>query len=262
MNQWIVAVILIAAGLVLGTTLSSIVRKRLKRLSEHNPLSEAADDIGNLTFWVLAGLGMLAALSLAEPDQLREIPSKLVAHSPRLLSAAIILIGGKVLGTFASIATTKAALRTSGQARPALGKGVRTAVTVAAGLLAVSQLGIDTTIIDMAVAALIFGTAATATLLVGLGARDVAGNIAAGRHARRTIEPGMTVSVGEVRGVVRTVGTVALLVQVSGGDLVQIPHSHLLEGVVRIHVASDQGPVGAEPAPTPTPRWDPPSTAG
>ncbi len=234
MNEWIGAAIAAGAGVVVGVVAARTVRNVLSR-RPREPVRNAAGPMASLVFSTCFIVGLVIALGIVNPESLDTIPADLVEFLPRVLAGAIVIIAGNVISTLAKTATQRA-LRGTGAAER-VGPGiVRGVILVFAIILGAAQLGIDTTIINIAAAALLFGTAATMALLVGLGGRAVAGEIAAGRASRRTLEIGDRISAreiqgGEIEGTVVDVHPTAIELD-SGGRTVLVPNSHLLDAVV------------------------------
>lgn len=234
MNEWIAAGIAIGAGLIIGSLVSRIVRSQMAK-SEIPALRESASAIGGLVFSGVIIAGLLVALGFVSPDDLDRLPSDLIGFLPKAISAAIVAIGGNIAGTFAQTAVAKA-LAGSGAASRFAPVIVRIAILAAAMILAAAQLGVDTTVINIAVAALLFGIAASLALLTGLGGRQVAGEVAAGRVWRRSLEAGDRISAKDVAGV-DVDGVVvdihSTTIEVRAGDATLfVPNSKLMETVV------------------------------
>ncbi len=92
-------------------------------------------------------------------------------------------------------------------------------------LLAVAQLGIDTTVVNLGVAAIFFGLAASFTLLVGLGGREIAGEVAATRTLRRMVSIGDRIQTGDLAGTIVGLHPTAVEIETSLGERVLIPSS-------------------------------------
>ena len=242
MNEWISAAIAAGAGLVVGAIAARIARNALGR-SSRDAIRGAAAAVGSLVFSVIFIIGLVVALGFVNPDSLDTIPADLVDFLPRALAAAIVVIGGNVVATIART-TTQRALRGTGPAERFGPVVVRAIVLAFAVVLGAAQLGIDTTIINIAAAAILFGTAATMALLVGLGGRRVAGEVAAGRAWRKSLEVGDRVKAsglpgGEVDGVVVGIRPTSVELDCAGRSLL-VPNSQLLDVVVeRIRPADD-----------------------
>ena len=82
----------------------------------------------------------------------------------------------------------------------------------------ISEFSILDTIIGLAVA-----------LAMGLGSREIAGQILAGIYVRELYQVGQQVRVGEVEGQIEEIGTVKTTVLTDDGDLVSLSNRILLE---------------------------------
>ncbi|MDJ0768609.1 MAG: mechanosensitive ion channel [Ilumatobacter sp.] len=234
MNEWISAAIAVGAGFVVGAIAARIVRNLLLK-APREAIRSAAAPLASLVFSTAFIIGLVVALGIVNPDSLDTIPADLVEFLPRALAAAIVVIGGNVVGTLARTATQQA-LRGAGPIERFGPSAVRIAVLAFALILGAAQLGIDTTIINIAAAALLFGGAATMALLVGLGGRRVAGEIAAGRAWRNALEVGDRVRAsglagGEVDGIVVEIRPTSVELDCAGRSLL-VPNSQLLDVVV------------------------------
>ena len=234
MNEWVQAAIAAGAGLLVGAIGGRIVRNVLAK-SSREPVRSAAPPVASLVFSVAFIVGLVVALGIVNPDSRDTILDDLVDFLPRALAAAIVVIGGNIVAALARTATQRA-LRGAGVAERFGPTAVRVAIMAFAVILGAAQLGIDTTIINIAAAALLFGAAATRALLVGLGGRSVAAEIAAGRAWRRSLQVGDRVRAGglgdgEIEGVVIEIHPTAVELDCVGRTLL-VPNSALLGVVV------------------------------
>ena len=141
---------------------------------------------------------------------------------------------GNVAAQLVGTAAGQAALRSTGRANPGLVRGIRTGVLSIGILMAVSQLGINTTLVNLMAAGVVFGLSASTALLIGLGGRDVASHVAAGRYLRRVVHPGDVLTVSGVSGTVVAVHPATVELALEGGGRAHVPHGHLLADVVRM----------------------------
>jgi len=81
---------------------------------------------------------------------------------------------------------------------------------------------------------------ATVALAFGLGGRDVARELSAGRFLRTAYSEGQVISVGEVRGEIVAMETAMTVLRTSAGETVRVPNNMLLNSVVRVHGADAQ----------------------
>lgn len=195
-NDWIVVAGALVGGFVVGTILSRIVSMLLAKPNRPEPLQQAAGPLSGLAFWGGVVVGLIVALGVIQPDAVDQLTSDMVSFIPKALTAAVIIILANVLSSFATAALETVLARASPAVQRQAVSVTRSVILVAAILLAVPTLGIDTTVVNLAVAALFFALAASFTLLVGLGGRAVASEIASTRAVRRLVGVGDSVRLG------------------------------------------------------------------
>jgi len=153
-------------------------------------------------FSLVVVVGLLVALGFVQQESLTKLRDDTIDYLPRVLSALIVVILGGVAGTIASTATMESIGRSMGRLGEQLPTVIKAIITAFAVILAASQLGIDTTAINIAIAAVMFGVGLAFALVVGFGSRPVATEVASGRALRRLMSPGDFIESGEVRGTI------------------------------------------------------------
>ena len=190
-----------------------------------------------MVFSLVLLVGLVVSVSVIAPGLLTDIPVQLIIYLPRVIVAVVMVVGARALATAAEIGVSRAVAR----AEPATQRRVLTAVRASilglAGLLAVGQLGINTTIINLGMAALFFGSAATFTLLVGLGGQDVATQTAAARTLRRSLKVGDEIELSDLSGIVVAEHPTALEIQRTDGSFVLVPAARLVTETVVVRRA-------------------------
>lgn len=209
MVRWLIAAGIAVAGIVIGSLCGAQVRRILGASTRTDRQRALADPAGSITLSVTFAAFLVAALGVGDRESLRTLPTSLIRFMPKLLIALLIFLVGKAVATLAALGTSL--IKATGQPQPQLVRLTRTLLAAAFAILAVSQLGVNTRIVDMVVAALVFGTALTLALLAGLGGRVVAGELAAGRYLRRILRPGDRIRSGEAGNDVHVFGEVRRL---------------------------------------------------
>ncbi len=237
MNEWIAAAIAVAGGVVIGSLLARIVRGLLTRERRAEALQRSAGAIASLFFSVAVIIGLITALGLVNEESLDQLPEDLVDYVPRALSAAIVLIIANIAATFFVAALERSLGHVSPGIRRRVPPIVRGAILFAGGLIAANQLGIDTTILTLAAAALFFGVALTVALVAHSGSGTVASEIAASRALRRILRPGDRIDTELATGTIVDLHAVKAEVETTDGRRVLLPYSALLQAVVGIERA-------------------------
>jgi len=238
MNNWIFAIIAVVAGAIIGVAASRIVFAVVGSRNRPQAVKNVARPVSQLAlaFGVVGGL--IAALGFVQPRALDQLPRDVVAFVPKLMVAAVIIILANVLASFATTALQQTTGRLPLNVQRQANLIVKGTIVALAVLLAVSQLGIDTEVINMGVAAIFFALAASFTLLVGLGGHGVAREVAASRALRRMVREGDRITIDDVTGTVQALHPTAIEVETDVEESVLIPSSHFLNHNVSVERAA------------------------
>ncbi|MEL6892141.1 MAG: hypothetical protein AAFP84_11130 [Actinomycetota bacterium] len=234
MNPWIGAVIAIAAGIIVGLITSRLVAAVLAK-SKIGALRDSAPALAGLVLSAFVVIGLLVALGFVASDELEQLGDDTIAFLPKAISALIIVIAANVASTFAAAAVASSLAGTGAAARfaPMITKW---AILGGGAIIAAGQTEVDTAVVNIGVAALLFGVALSLALLTGLGGRQVAAEVAAGRATRRMLRVGDRIEFGgdddvdagaHVAGVVADLHPTAVEVLVDGRSLL-VPNTRLL----------------------------------
>jgi hypothetical protein len=225
----------VIVGLLSGVVGAALVRIALVKGRENRQeVIDAARAMSILVFLFFAVIGVVVAVGVSSPDTLRPIPADLLAYSPHVLAAGMILIAGRAIG-FAVAGYLRGALsRSTTRVRTQITEASRIVITAAAAVLALRQLGIDTTILNILIGAMLFGLAAAFALLVGFGGRELSRELALGRYLSRILTPGDELTVGDVTGVVVALHPATVEVVDKAGASVHLRNSHVFQAAPRI----------------------------
>lgn len=183
---------------------------------------------------------VLAALSLAGLGLLQDAINQGVLFLPRLLVALVLLLAGAVIGTFVK----DRADRLAGQMDlpGPVGRIAELAVFAVFSVTALAQIGVPTEVLTLLVAILLAGAVIGFALAFGLGGRETARAMTAGRVVRGVYEPGQTIVVAGVRGEIVEVESAATVLRTSRGLTVRVPNHLMMESVVELHDTVGRGP--------------------
>ncbi len=237
MSDWMIVVIAVVCGLVIGLVASRLVHSLVGAPSRPEPIQQAAKPLASLALAIGIVGGLVVGLGILQPAAIDQLRTDAVAFIPKLMTAAIIIIAANVLSSFAAAALAGAMSRMPTHVQRQVMAAVKATIVALAVLLAVSQLGIDTAVVNLGVAAIFFGVAASLTLLVGLGGHNVAREVASTRAVKRLINQGDTIHLPGVTGMVKAVHPTAIEVSATSGQVVLVPSSRLLNETVSINRA-------------------------
>lgn len=234
MKTWIIAGAVIVVCFIVGSILAPFVRKQLTKPSRPDALKEVAPAVSSFVFWLFIVFGVLFALAQASPGSLSKIPTSIIAFVPKVVVAGVLVIGGKVAGTLLGMTVGRGILKATGQRKPGIERMVAITVMGFAALIGIGQLGINTTIVNLILAAMLACVALSAALLVGLGGRDISRHIAAGRYLRGVVHPGWMVKTAGRTGRVIAVRPASMEMQLDDGSIVFIPNSDVLSNHLQV----------------------------
>ncbi len=233
-SDWILVGAAIVGGILVGIILSRVLNAVFGSPARPEPLQQAAGPLSSLGLWAGVVGGLLIALGIISPSSVDQLPKDLINFLPKVLAAAILVIATNVLASFALAAVAPAMARASTSLQNQVSMIVRGVIVGLGALLAIRQLGVDTAVINLGVAAIFFGIAASLTMLVGLGGHRVATEVASTRAVKRLVQAGDQISVDGVTGLVTAIHPTAVEVTPKNSDSVLIPSSILMSHSVSI----------------------------
>lgn len=242
------AIIILGIGWLVAKLFSRLTQKlaekiQLNRLVEKAGLAEGlkqaqisqspSDLLGLFIFWLIF-LNILVmafeALGLATAvEQLQAF----IAYLPQILAALLVLIAGSLLAQFLGRVTQAGVASLGLEFHQAIGQTVKSLLLVLVIIVAVGQLGVNTTILTDTFTSLLTIAAAGLALAFGLGGREVTRNVLAGHYAREVFMPGDMVTIDNYEGTIEAIGTLNTEILVDEHRVV-LPNVRLTEGQVKI----------------------------
>lgn len=218
----------IGGGLLAGAVLGLAIRRSLDRDGRRPALREIAGPLSQFAFWLSVAVGLVVALSTSSPETLSPIPARILEWLPNLAVAGVLLIVGYALGLVLSAAIGRSLGGATGVRRRSVERGARAVVVGGAGILALSQLGVDTTVLNILLGAMSFGICAALAGVAVVGGRTVSADLASGRALQSQLEVGDQIDAGDVSGAIVGLTPTHLLLEVDGRTVL-VPYHWLAE---------------------------------
>ena len=228
-NHWFLAVISIGAGLLIGEIGGRMLRSTLSRPSRSPEVREMARPLSTFLFWAATAVGVVVSLLAASPDSLKELPHDTFGRLPQVLMAFVLVLAGYAVGVGLAAAVGQSALRASGVRHRGLERLLRIVVMTAFVVAALSQMGVNTTILVVVLAAATGAPALAMALLTAHGGRDVASNIAAGRAVRGRLKIGDHLAVGSATGIITSINATSVELGADDGTTTHVPLQVLMQ---------------------------------
>ena len=250
------------ALLVIGIIVARLVARLLRRGLRMAGLDSTADRLGVADVLERAGLGrslahvlavavrisltvvvVFAALSLLGLQFLSQSLNEGVLFLPKVLAALALLLIGVVLAAFVRERVERTA--TQWDLPIPLGPVFQGAVLAIFIITAAAQLTISTALLMVLVAILLAAVTAPFAIAFGLGGRDVARSLSAGRYVRAAFTEGQLIRVDDIRGRVERIEPSATVLR-TPTETIRVPNHLLLDRTVVIEDEGDDEGAAAE----------------
>ncbi|MGB5759719.1 MAG: hypothetical protein WBM50_22580 [Acidimicrobiales bacterium] len=228
-QRWILAIGAVLAGFALGSLLAVVARRALGAHGRRNALKAIAAPTGAFLFWLSVIAGVVTAIGFSSPETLSPIPSEVLAWLPRVLAAGLIILAGYAGGGAVSAAVATASQRAIGHRPAGLERALRLGILATAIVLALANIGVQTTLLQILVAGVIGTIGLTLALVAASGGRTVASCIAAGRALRTELVVGRHLAIDDIDGVITAVRPAVIHIDLGEGRTAVVPTSALLE---------------------------------
>lgn len=203
--------------------------KSLERLGISAPAHRL---VSRVIYFLLLFLFARTAAEALGLSAVAEAMGAFLAYLPRLVAAVVILILGSLGGQVAGRAVGRMAAGAGIDFGSSLGSLASALILFVAGIMALSQLRIETEIIRIVTLCCLAGLALAFGLSLGLGTRDITRSILAGFYARKIFRVGDEMEIRGERGVLKVIGPTQTLLE-HEGRTVAIANSVFLEDVAR-----------------------------
>jgi small-conductance mechanosensitive channel len=240
------------ALLLIGLLLARLLTRLLARGMQAIGVDRLADRGGVTSVLQASGLGgslaglvarairifliivvVFAAVSLLGLQFLSISLNQAILDLPRIFIAAALVLAGAVVGGAARQRTDRLTYQLDFPVP--LGQIVQVAVLAIFGILAAAEIGIATALLLVMIGVLLAAVSGTFTLAFGLGSREVARALSAGRYLRHDYRVGQEISFGDVRGRITRIHSTSTMLDAGAGRSIRVPNHLLLDSIVTIY---------------------------
>jgi len=242
---YVLAAVIVALGIVTGY----LARKMNERVLEAVGVGEAVEGtsvertarkfgtstttfVARVSGWIIYGVALVLAVRVVNPALATALWVQVTGYLPNVVIALVVIVVGLVAGDKAELAVSE---RLRGVKLPEIGiipVTARYSVVFIASLVALSQLGVATTALVIALAAYL----AAVIVFTVVATRDLLAAGAAGIYLLLT-EPygiGDTIRIEDMQGFVQEIDVFATRIEDDGTEYVIPNHLVMRSGVVRV----------------------------
>ena len=152
-----------------------------------------------------------------------------------MFGAALVLLAGVLLAQLLNGVVRGAAEGVGLEYANGLGRIAQGLIIIISLSVAIGQLEVKTDLLNNVIAIVLISVGAAVALALGLGSRDIAGQILAGIYVRELYAVGQQIQIGEIEGQIEEIGTVKTTLLTESGELVSVANRVLLEQRVSSH---------------------------
>jgi small-conductance mechanosensitive channel len=240
------ALLLLLIGIVVARVVARLLRRGLRMAG----LDSASERWGVADVLERAGLGrslahviavavrisltvvvVFAAVSLLGLQFLSQSLNEGVLFLPKVLAALALVLIGVVLAAFVRDRVDRTA--TQWDLPIPVGPVAQGAILAIFIITAAAQLTISTALLMVLVAILLAAVATPFALAFGLGGRDVARSLSAGRYVRAAFDEGQVIRVDDIRGRVERIEPSATVLR-TDTETIRVPNHVLIDRTVVI----------------------------
>ncbi len=233
MDPRLAALVTLIGSLLLASILAVLVRGVAARVGRRGG-EPRQRGIGRVTFFTVATVGVVAALSVLDEEALDAVPEQALAFIPRLLGAGVLLVGGWLAANVVGRLVDQAIQRGTGRELRWLVSLSRWSILGAALILALGQLGIETTFLLIATAVVLGAIGLAGALLTASAGGDLAKQAAHGRYLRRHLAVGDHVEAADWAGAVVRVDAATLVLDDGSGSETWVPNADAVSEPIRV----------------------------
>lgn len=173
--------------------------------------------VGAIVYWMVLLFFIAAAVEALGLQAVSNFVSLISAYLPRVLAGILILLVGLWAGEFVRMLLARAAAKAELAWGDLLARFAQVIIVLVMAIIAVDELGIESTILTVTFATFFAATFGAAAVAFGLGARSSVSNILASRYVRQAYDVGDLVRVGEHEGKILEITDTAVMLESEQG---------------------------------------------
>ncbi|MFJ4143251.1 mechanosensitive ion channel domain-containing protein [Pseudomonas sp. NPDC089734] len=185
--------------------------------------------IGKIVYWFVLLIFLVSAAESLGLQRVSATLDMLALYLPKVFGAALVLLVGVLLAQLVNGVVRGAAEGVGVDYASGLGRIAQGLVIIISISVAISQLEVKTDLLNHVIVIGLLTVGLAIALALGLGSREIAGQILAGIYVRELYQVGQQVQVGEIEGQIEEIGTVKTTLLTDEGELVSFSNKILLE---------------------------------
>ncbi|ODJ91893.1 transporter [Pseudomonas viridiflava] len=185
--------------------------------------------IGRIVYWFVLLIFLVSAAESLGLQRVSATLDMLALYLPKVFGAALVLLVGVLLAQLVNGLVRGAAEGVGIDYSAGLGRIAQGLVIIISISVAISQLEVKTDLLNHVIVIALLTVGLAVALALGLGSREIAGQIIAGIYVRELYQVGQQVQIGDTEGQIEEIGTVKTTLLTDEGELVSFSNRILLD---------------------------------
>ena len=221
------SLVLLLGLIVAGTSRFLIVRllQRGRRLLPGRAFAEEESEferviirlVGGLVFWLFILVSAAVSVEVLGLSGLTSTLSGFARYVPRIIGAVLVVAAGIVAGNLAASWVSRTTRAANIAYARAAANAVKSAIILVASVVALTQAGIDSTILVVAIGTFLGAFLGAVALAFGLGARTTVSNLIAAHYLQRSYRVNQRIRIGEHQGRILEMRPTEVLLETAEG---------------------------------------------
>ncbi len=201
---------------------ASAIQSVLHKTQAHQTIPKV---VGRLVYWLVLLFFIAAGVETLGLPVVTGLLNRTATYLPHVLAAFLILFAGILIGNFVRDAINHTATTAKLAFGPLLAQIAYLGILCLAIIVAIDQLGIDATFINVIATTIIATTFGATALAFGLGARQTVSNIIASHYVQKNYQIGQRIKIGPHEGRLAQIDTTSVLLETEQGRLTIPAHT-------------------------------------
>ena len=193
---------------------TAVARTALERTGVHRSVPVV---IGAAVFWAVIVFAVATAVEILGLPAVTNLLSRLAYYIPQVVAAILIFFAGYLASNLAYGAVSTAATSLNVAYANALGRATQMTILLITGVIAMDQVGIESTFLIVTLTIILGATLGGAALAFGLGSGTAVSNIIACHYLSKAYRIGQKVRISGLEGRIVEIAPTAVVLQTPDG---------------------------------------------
>lgn len=176
--------------------------------------------LGTIVYWSILLFFIMAATETLGLPVVTSWLAEVANYVPRIVASIMIVALGSVVARVARQLVTKAATSARAPGADRMGRAAEVALFIAAGLVALEQLGIEVSFLKITLLILLAAVLGGAAIAFGLGGRQLVANVLSSHYIQKTYQVGQTIRFQRLQGRIVRITDIAVIIESADGEVV------------------------------------------